>query len=111
MSVRKHVHFNEHGDPVLVIRAVGHSDVYRLACHLELGQSEFAALGRNIIGSLRRRWGARKLAALEHFYWGPDGRHGRGDRDRARLAGSRPAAVARRLRRRPLTIHAAGGVL
>lgn len=111
MSVKKRVTWTEAGDPVLTIRAVGHSDVYRLACHLELGQSEFAAVGRRTIDSLRRRWGARKLAALEHFYWGPDGRHGRQGTRRAELAHRRPAAVARRPRRAIINVRPRGGVL
>jgi len=76
VSLEKRMAWTEHGDPVLTITAAGHSDVYRLACHLERGQCEFADLGRRIIGSLRRRWGARKLAALERQYWGPDGHNG-----------------------------------
>lgn len=80
MSLTKRVTWNEHGDPMLTIKVVGHSDVYRLACHLERGQCEFADMGRRVIGSLRRRWGARKLAALESYYWGPSGRWGGGRR-------------------------------
>lgn len=39
-------------DPRLVIVAEGIVDVYRLARHLELGQSEFAAMGRRILRSM-----------------------------------------------------------
>lgn len=39
-------------DPKLVIVVEGTDDVYRLARHLELGQVEFAALGRRILRSM-----------------------------------------------------------
>jgi hypothetical protein len=39
-------------DPRLTITVEGITDVYRLARHLELGQSEFAALGRRILRSM-----------------------------------------------------------
>lgn len=39
-------------DPKLTITVEGLDDVYRLARHLELGQVEFAALGRRILRSM-----------------------------------------------------------
>ena len=44
-------------DPVLTIKAEGIHDVYRLAHHLEHGQSEFAAIGRKIKRGIRRKVG------------------------------------------------------
>lgn len=73
MSIRKHVRWNEHGDPILTIKVEGHSDVYRLACHLKRGQCEFADIGGRIQRSLRRKWGSRKYKALETYYWGSKG--------------------------------------
>jgi hypothetical protein len=73
MSLDKRVTWNEHGDPILTITAAGHSDVYRLACHLKRGQCEFADLGRRIQDALRKRWGSEKYKALESHYWGPQG--------------------------------------
>jgi hypothetical protein len=53
------------GDPVLVIKVTGASDVYRLAEHLKRGQVEFAMFGRRISASLYKQLGRAAFKALE----------------------------------------------
>lgn len=61
MSLRKRLSRQRHEEagrdyPRLVVVAEGVDDVYRLARHLEMGQSDIATLGRNALRSLEREW-------------------------------------------------------
>lgn len=59
MSVKKQLRAvqSEFGTyPRLVVTVEGVDDVYRFARHLELGQCEFADMGRLTLAGMDRRW-------------------------------------------------------
>lgn len=63
------VTWNQYGDPKVTITLTGSSDVYRFAHNLTEDQCEFAAVGRRILGALRRKWGRETFhRAQEHLH-------------------------------------------
>jgi len=60
-------------DPILTITAEGIHDVYRLAHHLETGQTEFAAIGRKIKRGLRRKLSESAWQWLQDYMHGDGG--------------------------------------
>jgi hypothetical protein len=64
------VTWNEYGDPKVTVTIEGHTDLYRFAYNMERLQSDHAQIGFALMRKMRRRWGARKFAALERSMHG-----------------------------------------
>jgi len=74
VSVRsRKLSWNEHGDPTLIIEAVGSHDVYRLAEHMTHGQCEFADIGFSVIRRLKRKWGKGRSNWMMRYMHGDGG--------------------------------------
>lgn len=77
MAVRKRVSRNRDGEPQVVIRVTGATDVFRFATGMLGMQTEFSHVGRKTLRSLRETIGRTAYADLDAFLNGRH-RHSRG---------------------------------
>lgn len=70
---RKALRWNEHGEPILTITAVGVHDVYRLSNHMLKGQVEFCDIGARAIQGLKRKLSKDQWDWLMRFMHGDGG--------------------------------------
>ncbi|MBS3928022.1 MAG: hypothetical protein KGZ65_06120 [Sphingomonadales bacterium] len=74
--IEKRVTQNEFGEPVLTIKIVGVTDVYRFARLMEHGQVEFCHKGRLTLRSLAKQIGRKNfkelVGSLERGFTEPD---------------------------------------
>ena len=70
MSSKHRIARDRNGEAVVTITLTGESDIHRFAYNLLSQQVEFAAMGRNILKSQRRRLGKARWVGMWHTFHG-----------------------------------------